>query len=66
MALRECCNEICKCAGHEGVQGPQGPPGTKVLHLPIIYNQILFMHFKIVLFVNTRSKVTSSILVVIR
>ncbi|KAM9488132.1 collagen alpha-6(VI) chain-like isoform 2-T2 [Clarias gariepinus] len=29
VALRECCNVMCKCTGHEGVQGLQGPPGTK-------------------------------------
>ncbi|KAF5896160.1 collagen alpha-6(VI) chain-like, partial [Clarias magur] len=29
VALRECCNVMCKCTGHDGVRGPHGPPGTK-------------------------------------
>lgn len=39
MALRECCNVMCKCSGHEGVEGPRGPLGTKVSHL-IIYGYV--------------------------
>lgn len=31
---------MCKCTGHEGTRGPQGPPGTKVSH-HIIYDCIL-------------------------
>ncbi|KAK2854621.1 hypothetical protein Q7C36_006490 [Tachysurus vachellii] len=29
VASRECCNVMCTCSGHEGVQGPPGLPGTK-------------------------------------
>ncbi|XP_030638997.1 collagen alpha-6(VI) chain-like [Chanos chanos] len=29
VALRECCNVMCKCSGQEGPRGPYGPPGQK-------------------------------------
>jgi len=31
VVSRECCNVLCKCTGHEGARGNQGPSGFKVI-----------------------------------
>uniref|UniRef100_A0A3Q0T242 VWFA domain-containing protein n=1 Tax=Amphilophus citrinellus TaxID=61819 RepID=A0A3Q0T242_AMPCI len=33
VSNRECCNVMCKCSGHEGIRGSQGPLGSKVTHI---------------------------------
>uniref|UniRef100_A0A3Q0T1W5 VWFA domain-containing protein n=1 Tax=Amphilophus citrinellus TaxID=61819 RepID=A0A3Q0T1W5_AMPCI len=34
VSNRECCNVMCKCSGHEGIRGSQGPLGSKKQGIP--------------------------------